>query len=618
MGGISGFCNFSGNLLNRREESLRIAENMGRKLRHRGPDDFGSYVSEHAAFSCARLAVRDPKGGKQPMIKRREGHEYAIVYNGEIYNTKEIRKDLEKEGFLFETASDTEVVLTAYMAYGKGMIEVLNGVFAFAIWDGCERSVFLGRDRFGVKPLFYTIKNGNFIFASEIKGLLEHPRVEAVLDEYGICEIFGLGPARSPGCGVYQDVYEIPPGYMAYIDYSGCKVNSYFRLEPGYNKENYENTVEHTRELLFDAIERQMVSDRPICTLLSGGLDSSVVSAVAARYLKKQGKQLDTYSFDYQDNTKNFKASSFQPEEDRPYAEKMVKAIGSSHHFLECGNEDLLEGLYEAVRARDLPGMADVDSSLLRFGRKIKENHTVCLSGEGADEVFGGYPWFRDPEAYENPIFPWSKDMELRKSVLNPELLRRIPMEDYVRCQYEKTMRQVPLTGEETPLEKRQKEISYLNMNWFMETLLERKDRMTMASGLEARVPFGDHRLVSYLYCVPWEYKYHNQEVKGLLKDVAAGILPEEVLRRKKCPYPKTYDPDYEKALKEELTRLLLKKEEPIGWLLDKKTVLSMLKQPSDYGRPWFGQLMAAPQMYAYFIQINTWLKEYKVSYRGL
>lgn len=618
MCGISGFCDFSANLLERREESLGIVEKMGRRLVHRGPDDFDSYVSEHTAFAHARLAVMDPERGRQPMIKRRAGYEYGIVYNGEIYNTRELRKNLEEEGFSFETTSDTEVVLLAYMAYGRSMIEKLNGIYAFAIWDGYERCAFLGRDRFGVKPLFYTVKDGQFIFASEIKGLLEHPYVDPVINEYGICEIFGLGPARSPGCGVYQDIYEVPPGYMAYVDYSGCKVENYFTLEPGYNKENYENTVEHTREILFDAIERQMISDVPICTLLSGGLDSSIVSAVAAEYLKKQGRVLDTYSFDYQDNTKNFKASSFQPEEDRPYVDKMVKAIGSNHRYLECDSGDLLEGLYEAVRAKDLPGMADVDSSLLRFARKIKENHTVCLSGECADEVFGGYPWFRDPESYEKPVFPWSKNLDLRKEVLSPEILRKVPLEDYVRCQYEKTMRRVPLTGEESPLEKRQKEIAYLNTSWFMTTLLDRKDRMTMASGLEVRVPFADHRLISYLYRVPWEYKYHNQEVKGLLKDAAAGILPGEVRNRKKCPYPKTYDPAYEMALKEELKRLLLNESEPVSWLLNKEGILAMLKQPSDYGRPWFGQLMAAPQMYAYFIQINAWLKEYKVSYHNL
>jgi asparagine synthase (glutamine-hydrolysing) len=291
----------------------------------------------------------------------------------------------------------------------------------------------------------------------------------------------------------------------------------------------------------------------------------------------------------------------------------MVVAIGSNHRYLECKNENLLEALYQAVRAKDLPGMADVDSSMLYFAGKIKENHTVCLSGECADEIFGGYPWFRDEEVYKKPVFPWSKGLTLRKEVLNPNLLKRLPLEEYVRCQYEKTMRRVPLTGEETPLLKRQKEISYLNIEWFMATLLERKDRMTMAAGLEVRVPFADHRLISYLYKVPWEYKYHNREVKGLLKDVATTMLPKEVIWRKKCPYPKTYDPRYERALKEELTRLLHKKEEPIGWLLNKKRVLELLGKPSDYGRPWFGQLMAAPQMYAYFIQINTWLNEYKV-----
>ena len=618
MCGISGFCNFSENLLEKREENIRIAEKMGRRLLHRGPDDFGAYVGEHIAFSHARLAVVDVERGKQPMVRRRAGYEYAIVYNGELYNTKELREGLEKEGFFFETTSDTEVLLAAYMVYGRQMIELLNGIYAFAIWDGYEKCVFLGRDRFGVKPLFYTIKNGKFIFASEIKGVLEYPEVTPKLNEYGICEIFGLGPARSPGCGVYQDIYEVPPGYMAYIDYSGCKISRYFQLEPGYISERYEDAVEHTREILFDAIERQMVSDVPICTLLSGGLDSSVVSAIAARHLKKQGRILDTYSFDYQDNSKNFKASSFQPEEDRPYVEQMVENIGSKHRYLECDNEDLLEGLYEAVRAKDLPGMADVDASLLRFARKIKEKHTVCLSGECADEIFGGYPWFRDAQVYENPVFPWSKNLELRKEVLNPEILKIAPIEDYVHCQYEKTMRKVPLTGEETPIQKRQKEISYLNTAWFMTTLLDRKDRMTMASGLEVRVPFADHRLISYLYKVPWEYKYRNGVVKGLLKDVAAEVLPASVLNRKKCPYPKTYDPKYEMALKTELKRLLEKEEEPIGWLLNKNVIFDMLKQPSDYGRPWFGQLMAAPQMYAYFIQINYWLKEYKISYSKL
>ncbi len=616
MCGIAGYCDFFNDMRMERTLNEQIVEKMGQKIIHRGPDAFGTYISEHVAFSHARLAVIDVEGGIQPMTRNLGEREITIVYNGELYNTNEIKNELLKKGYPFETTSDTEVLLFGYAAYGEKIVHKLNGIYSFAIWDSWKKSVFLCRDPYGVKPLFYTIKKGMFIFGSEIKSLFAHPYVEPVINRYGLCELFGLGPARSAGCGVYEDIYEIPPGHMAYVDYSGCKISQYFQMEPKEHRENYKETVEHTRYLLFNAIERQLVSDVPICTLLSGGLDSSVVSSVAARHLKKQGKILDTYSFDYVDNTTHFKSSSFQPEEDRPYVDRMVTYLKTNHRYLECDYKDLYNGLFEAVRAKDLPGMTDVDSSLLCFARKIKENHTVCLSGECADEIFGGYPWFRDEEVYEKEAFPWSKNLDFRKEVLNKNLLKQLPIEEYVMAQYRKTMSLVPLTGEETKRERRQKEISYLNTAWFMTTLLDRKDRMTMASGLEVRVPFADYRLISYLYNVPWEYKYHNNEVKGLLKDAAAEILPREVLYRKKCPYPKTYHPGYEKLLKENLSRILADGSEPVGQLVDVSYLNALMNAPSDYGKPWFGQLMALPQMYAYLIEINDWLKKYKVKMR--
>lgn len=613
MCGIAGFCDFTENLRNHMPLHRKTARKMAETLVHRGPDDGGEYVADHAAFAHRRLAVIDPARGQQPMVRKFGDYEYAIAYNGELYNTDEIRKELLKKGYAFETASDTEVLLLAYVAYGKKVTDYLNGIYGFAIWDGRLEQVLLVRDRFGVKPLFYMQKGNQFLFASEIKGIFAFPGTEPVINTYGLCEIFGLGPARSPGVGVYEGICELPPASVATVDYSGLKIETYWSIKAEKHKENYDETVEHTRELLFDAIERQLVSDVPIATLLSGGLDSSVVSAVAARYFKKQGRTLQTYSFDYLDNRENFRASSFQPEEDRPYVDRMVEAIGSEHTYLECGCEELYQCLYRAVEAKDLPGMTDVDSSLLAFASKIKQNHTVCLSGECADEIFGGYPWFRDKEVYERDTFPWSKDLNFRKEILNPELLKRLPLDDYVRCQYEKTMSRVPLTGEESGVEKRQKEISILNTSWFMNTLLDRKDRMTMASGLEVRVPFADHRLIAYLYNVPWEYKYHNQEVKGLLKDASREVLPEEVLRRKKCPYPKTYDPNYETMLKKVLREILSDREEPVNELVNASALKALMDSPSDYGRPWFGQLMALPQMYAYLIEINYWLKKYQV-----
>lgn len=619
--GIAGYCDFTRNLLFQKEEHKKQVEKMGKTLTHRGPNAFGSYVNEHVAFSHTRLAVIDIEGGVQPMLRKVEGYEYAIVYNGELYNTQEIKDVLLKKGYQFSTTSDTEVLLMAYVAYGKEVVEHLNGIYSFAIWSEKEKECFLCRDRFGVKPFFYALRGGKLIFGSEIKALLAHSEVKPIVNTYGLCEIFGLGPARSPGCGVFENINEIPPGYCACYDYSGIKLYSYWKLEARKHTQTYEETVQEVRKLLFDAIERQLVSDVPICTLLSGGLDSSIISAVAARYLRHQGKILDTYSFDYTDNHQNFKASHFQPDEDKPFVDIMVQAIGSKHQYLECEYEELYECLYAAVIAKDLPGMADVDSSMLYFAKKIKQNHTVCLSGECADEIFGGYPWFREKESYETNAFPWSKNLNFRKEIMSETLLKKLPLDEYVRCQYQKTMERVPLLPEEKEaskdnLSRRQREISYLNTSWFMTTLLDRKDRMTMANGLEVRVPFADHRLIGYLYNVPWEYKYHNQEVKGLLKDVACDLLPKEVIWRKKCPYPKTYDPKYEALLKIELNRILKDKNAPITELIHHKNLENLMEAKSDYARPWFGQLMALPQMYAYLIEMNYWFEKYHIVLR--
>jgi len=409
MCGIAGFCDFNRDLLGQAGEHRRIAAGMGAALSHRGPDDSGVIVEEHIAFAHTRLSVIDPLHGAQPMKKRHDGVEYTIVYNGKLYNTKELRRDLVQMGYDFSTNSDTEILLTAYIAYGKQCVEHFNGIFAFAIWNNREKSVFMARDRAGVKPFFYMYHDNRFLFGSEIKAIFAYPGVKRVIGRYGLCEIFGLGPARSPGCGVFEGMHEIPPAHCAMLDYSGLKMWQYWDLKAEEHTECYKETVEHVRDILFDSIRRQLVSDVPICTLLSGGLDSSVVSAVAAEYLGREGKQLDTYSFDYVDNDIYFQASRFQPTEDRPFVDKMVEHIHSNHRYLVCNYDELYEKLFEAVRAKDLPGMADVDSSLLFFAGKIKENHTVCLSGECADEIFGGYPWFRDEEALQTPVFPWSK-----------------------------------------------------------------------------------------------------------------------------------------------------------------------------------------------------------------
>ncbi len=613
MCGFAGFSDYNENLPEGRNRWLDVAGRMARRIAHRGPDDSGAHLSRHVALGHARLAIIDPENGRQPMTVRRGGEEITIAYNGEIYNAPELRAELEARGYTFQTACDTEVVLNAYLCYGEDCGEKLNGIFAFAIDDGQVGRTFLCRDRFGVKPLFYALRDGRLIFASEIKALFEYPGVTPVLDAGGVCEVFGLGPARTPGCGVFRGVFDLKPGHAAVFDREGFRDWAYFRLAAQPFADDYDTAVRSVRELLIDTVERQLVSDAPLCTFLSGGLDSSVITAIAARYLGQRGGTLSTYSFEFEGNDKNFVSSSFQPDRDESWAEKVSAALGTEHTTLYCNNEELERSLYEGVIAKDLPGMADIDGSLLHFCRLVKRRHTVALCGECADEIFGGYPWFHRREMFDGAHFPWSNNLEHRLSLLKPELRESLRMEDYVANRLEESLMEVPALPGETAEQLRMRQISYLNIRWFMATLLDRKDRCSMASGLEVRVPYADHRIAQYVYNTPWEFRCKDGRPKGLLRDAAKGLLPEDVLERRKSPYPKTYDPAYERRLKQRLGHILRDSAQPIHKLLSEEAVQSLLGETFDYGRPWFGQLMAGPQLLAYLIQINYWLAHYNI-----
>ncbi|XOQ49545.1 MAG: asparagine synthase (glutamine-hydrolyzing) [Eubacteriales bacterium] len=614
MCGIAGFCDYNDDLS---EESYfwgSLAKRMGKRLKHRGPDDSGIHVSAHAAFAHTRLAVVDIPGGKQPMTAVSDGFRYTIVYNGELYNSAELRDELTALGHTFETKSDTEILLKCYIQFGFTCAEKLNGIFAFAVDDERRHCCYLCRDRFGVKPLFYAIENDRLVFASEIKALFEYPGINPVIDRQGLCEIFGLGPARTAGVGVFRNIMEIKPGYCAVYDKFGLETVPYFELKSYEHPDSYEDSVKKVKYLVEDAVTRQLISDVPLCTFLSGGLDSSIITAIAARNYQASGKVLSTYSFDFIGNEKYFKPTAFQPGADRPWVEKMAETFQTDHHFLECNNVTLADKLYDSVIAKDLPGMADVDSSLLYFCSLVKKKHVVGLSGECADEIFGGYPWFHKKEAFEGHCFPWSPDLSLRTGLLLPEIADALHVDDYVNMRYEESLAAVPKLEGESARERRRREISYLNIYWFMSTLLDRKDRASMASGLEVRVPYADHRIVQYVFNAPWEYKNHNGVVKSLLRDAAKDWLPEDVLARRKSPYPKTHNPAYELIVKQRLAAVLSDEDEPIHQLIDKTAAAQLLREKSDYGKPWFGQLMAGPQWMAYLLQINFWLKKYEIA----
>lgn len=610
MCGIAGWVSFERSLTQERE----IMVNMVATLKKRGPDSEGIYLSNNALLGHRRLVVVDPVGGAQPMTRTLGKNKYTLVYNGELYNTEELRNELKDLGFRFNSYSDTEVLLVSYIAWGAECVKHINGIYAFGVWEEEKSRLFLARDPLGVKPLFYVQKGKSIIFGSEIKTLLAHPEVEPVVDKNGLLEIFALGPGRSPGSGVFKDIQEIPPAHCMIFDTYGVNLWEYWKLESKPHEENIEQTVENTRNLLLDAIERQLGADVPVCTFLSGGLDSSAISAVAASYFKNNNMgKLNTYSIDYIDNDKYFQANDFQPNSDEAFVRVMSKFIGSDHHNILVNNTALAQALKEAVLANDLPGMADIDSSLYLFCKEVRKDNVVALSGECADEIFGGYPWYRREEDINAQTFPWSRYVNERKSILSPEL-KNLPLEEYTKQRYQDSLRKVPRLPGESDREHRMRELFYLNIKWFMVTLLNRKDRMSMSNSLEVRVPFADYRIVEYAFNVPWSIKYIDNIEKGLLRRALKGILPEEVLYRRKSPYPKTHNPEYLKAVQRWMKEILSDNNSPILNLIDAGKVNEIISTDGRaFVKPWYGQLMTGPQLLAYLIQVNLWLESYKI-----
>ena len=500
----------------------------------------------------------------------------------------------------------------AYAQWAEKCVERFNGIFSFAIWEHKRRKLFLARDRMGVKPLFYKLHDGGFLFASELKTILSYPTVSAQLDGQGIAEIFLMGPGRTPGCGVFKGIQELEPACCGYYVAGRWNWKRYWKLYDREHTENFEETAEHVRYLVTDAIRRQMVSDVPIGTFLSGGLDSSLISSVCAREFTQRGETLQTFSVDYQNNETYFQPGKFQPEADSSYICLMQQYIGSDHNLTVLTPDDLINALEQATVARDLPGMADVDFSLLAFCKQIRKKVKVALSGECADEIFGGYPWYRDPEVRSVDGFPWAQNINQRTNLLLAECLGGIDPRDYIYEKYAGTLSWCDILPNTTPSERRMKEMMVLNLRWFMQTLLDRKDRMSMYNSLEVRVPFCDYRIAEYLYGVPWEYKDYKGKEKGLLRYAMAEYLPETVLYRKKSPYPKTYDPVYMELIQQRYIDMLNTKNAPIFEIARKDTLSSLLND--DFYWPWYGQLMKAPQTMAYMLQVNYWLGRYCVN----
>ena len=599
MSGIAGWIDYNRDI--RKEDSVLQA--MSNALKKKCIDEDRMYIGINAGLLHRQ---------NETMLYEVNNEIYILVYNGKLFNADDVRKELIERGYDFKTKTDNEVIIKAFDAWGDECPEKLNGVFAFAIWKESAKKLFLVRDRIGVKPLFYYPYTGGIIFGSELKALLRHPAIEHVIDEEGLSEILLLGPGRTQGCGIIKGVQEVLPGEFVAFSQDGINKHKYWDLIAQEHEEYLEETIEKTRYLLKDSVERQLDNENSICCMLSGGLDSSIMTKFADDYYKENNKgKLKTYSVDYVDNEKYFVKSNFQPNMDNEFIQIMLKEIDSEHKNVVIKNEDLAEALYEATDARDLPGMVDIDSSLLLFSKEIKKDFNVAVSGECSDEIFAGYPWYHNKEILFKECFPWAPSLDLRKYVLKNELFKN--QEEYVQERYKKTVKSTSRLDTDSELDVRMREMFRLNFYWFMQTLLDRGDRMSNYYGLDIRMPFCDYRVVEYAYNMPWEYKALNGREKGILREAMKGILPEEIVERKKSPYPKTHNPLYLKIVSQKLLEIFEKEDTILNELINKEAIKEIINNPDLVKAPWYGQLMRAPQLLAYLIQVDYWFKKYDI-----
>ncbi|MEU2393415.1 asparagine synthase (glutamine-hydrolyzing) [Streptomyces sp. NPDC007369] len=613
MCGLAGWVSFQRDLTSHTD----LASAMTHTMECRGPDAHGLWTSPHAVLGHRRLAIIDLEGGKQPMASFVDDDTQPVLtYTGEVYNFRELREELKGLGHEFRTASDTEVVLRAYLEWGVDFAERLNGIYAFAIWDPRTEELLLVRDRMGVKPLYYYPTADGVLFGSEPKAILAHPESEAVVDAEGLKEIFSI--VKTPGHAVFRGMYEVLPATVLRFTREGRTEQQYWQLRARPHTEDLDTTITTVRELLEDIVERQLVADVTVGTLLSGGLDSSAVTALAARALKKQGieQPVRAFSVDFKGHEERFEANVQWADPDTPFAVEVAKDTGAEHIIVTLDSEDVLDDEVRStvLRAQDLPvSTGDMEYSLLLLCRALKEQMTVALSGEAADELFGGYTWFHDEEAVELDSFPWHHPFEKAGGIgalKTVGLWDRLGLTEYVKERYAQALEEVPRLEGETGLEARMREVTYLNLTRWENFLLDRKDRISMAVSLEVRVPFTDHRLVEYVYNTPWAFKTFDGREKSLLRAAMRGVLPDSVLDRKKNPYPSTQDRKYELALRERVENILVEGA-PVFRIVSEADVRRLLDVPEgsyNVGGPW-----SARAVLERLIEFNTWVTEYGV-----
>ena len=610
MCGITGWVDFGRDL---RAERATIAA-MTATMICRGPDAGDVWCSAHAAIGHRRLSVIDLACGGQPMRAPGED-DIVLTFSGEIYNFTELRRELSAYGHEFKTRSDTEVLLHSYLQWGRDCVRRLNGMFAFGIWDGRREELLLARDRLGVKPLYYAVRPDGVLFGSEPKAVLAHPEFPAEVDAEGLAELFSQAGTATPGHGVYRGLAELRPGTIAVVGRGGVRTSAYWTLEAREHTDGLVATASTVRDLLADTVHRQTVADVPLCSLLSGGLDSSVVSALAAVSLSRRDHaKLATFSVDFAGSADVFRPDQLRPSHDEPYARAAAEHIGSRHSTIILSAPDLVTAQWAPLAAHDLPTMGDMYVSMYLLFREISQQSTVALSGEAADEVFGGYAWYHVPALLAAPTFPWAAGGSW-EPLLHPDVRARIRLAEYAADRYDEALAEVPRLAGESPADRRIREVLYLGLTRWLPFLLDRKDRLSMASGLEVRVPFCDHRLVEYVWNVPWALKEAGGIEKGLLRTAALGLLPDDLVNRRKSIYPGAADPAYERAVDAQLRELLSRPDAPLFSLISHQRLAeAYARDPRLPGAMAVRPSSTAPG--AFLLDINRWLESSGVTIR--
>ncbi len=588
---------------------------MKNAIINRGKNENNTIVLNNVALGHARLSIIDLKNGQQPLKREFNGNTYIISYNGELYNTNLLRNILISSGYTLTTESDTEVMLYLYIEFKEKMLKFINGIYAFAIYDENEKTVFLAKDRLGIKPLFYTQKGDTLYFSSEIKGILASGDISPIVTRAELIEMFALGPAHSPGKTYFKDIYELEAGHYAYFKDGKLEIKKYWDLIEKKNIDSDDEVIQNIKYLVTDSTKRQLVSDVGASCMLSGGLDSSILTKLASDNIYN----LKTYSIDYENNDNDFTPNSYQQTKDSDYVKIMTNYLNVKHKNIIVSDEDLYNNLLECVICRDMPGMADIDSSMYVFCREIKNNNEkVILSGECSDEIFGGYPWFYKEHLKSAPGFPWALSENLRQNLAKDGLLNNYDITNYIKQKKQETLKDINHISLDN-FENEFKEINYLTIKYFMNTLLERTDRTSMRHSLEVRVPYADHRIFEYVYNVDAKLKLGlrnstNVCEKYILKQAFAKELPNEITNRKKSPFPKTYSKKYLALLENKLIEILDNPSSKILEIINKDFVYNMIKtHGSDLKENLFGQLMTYPQTIAFLIQIEYWLDIYNI-----